>query len=327
MKYLMVLQHGAMDEYLYKDILEQDNVREFKVSAPDCNKILYKIRRVHTSTIATKYFEPPLKEIWYKRKLTREVDNETYVVFQMAAMIHVGMKTLRSLKKRYPGAKLVLLLVDSIEAHSFSMKYAKRFIFGFDWDLILSFDKKDCDKYGFTYLGYSYYSKLETDCDTGIVSDLYYIGAIKDEDSRGPLLDDIYKKCIAGGALCDFTLLSPNKDQNIDNGIKIINKGIPYKEVISQLTSSNCILELLQSGQNNQTARYMEAVCYNKKLLTNNKNVKALPFYDERYIKIFSTAEDIDVEWLKDRATVDYGYQGEFSPLKIIEIIQNAFNQ
>ena len=324
MKFLMVLQHGAMDELLYKDILDQENVKELKVSAPDCNKVLYKIRRVHTSTFATKFFEPPLKTIWYKKQLLNEVSDDTYVVFQMGAMIHVGMRTLEAIKKKRPQSKLILLLVDSIDAHSYSMKYAKRFIFGFDWDLILSFDKADCDKYGFTYMGYSYYSKIDIENTNTVSSDLYYIGANKSGDNRIQILNNVYKKCISESVKCDFTVVGQT-GQEVEEGIRARNRGIPYKEILNNLATTNCILELVQSGQNNQTARYMEAVCYNKKLLTNNKSVIDLPFYNPLYIKVFERADEIDSDWVKEQIDVDYGYNNEFSPLKIIQIIKDYF--
>ena len=325
MKYLMVLQHGAMDEYLYKDILDQQYAREFKVSGPDCRGILYIIRRVHTSTIATKFFDPPLKSIWYQKKLLEEVDNNTCLVFQMAAMIHVGFHTLKAIKQKYPNAKLVLLLVDSINAHSVSMKYAKRFIFGYNWDLILSFDKADCEKYGFKYMGYSYYSKLDTPHKNRVDSDLYYIGALKDEDTRALLLSEIIQDCNSNQVSCDFTLLT-QKNQKIHKSIKIIEKGLKYEEVVKSLVNSNCILEIVQPGQNNQTARYMEAVCYNKKLLTNNKNICDLPYYNPRYMKCFTSAEDIDFSWVKERLTIDYNYKNDFSPLRLIDLINEAFD-
>lgn len=325
MKYLMVLQHGAMDELLYKDILEQDNVSEFKVSAPDCSPLLYKIRRVHTSTVATKYFEPPFKSIWYRKDLLKAVDDDTCVVFQMAAMIHVGMSTLRSIRKKRPGSKMVLLLVDSLEAHSYSMKYAKRFIFGFDWDMVLSFDKGDCEKHGFTYMGFSYYSKIDVQ-PADITSDLYYIGAVKDEDSRIPLVSAIYEKCSSESAKCDFTILG-QPQTSFAEGIRRIDTGIPYADVVQNLMTSNCILELVQPGQNNQTARYMEAVCYNKKLLTNNKNIDRLPYYNPSFMKIFDTVEDIDTEWVINKETVDYGYDGGFSPVNILRIIEKKYTE
>lgn len=67
------------------------------------------------------------------------------------------------------------------------------------------------------------------------------------------------------------------------------------------MKSTNCILEILQEGQYQQSIRYFEAIIYNKKLLTNNKNVKNLPYFDERYMRYFSSITDIDLSGLKKK--------------------------
>ena len=67
--------------------------------------------------------------------------------------------------------------------------------------------------------------------------------------------------------------------------------------------------------------RYFEAVCYNKKLLTNNPCVVDLPYYDPRYIQVFNNPSDIDIDWLREDCTVDYGYKGDFSPNILIDRI------
>ena len=72
-----------------------------------------------------------------------------------------------------------------------------------------------------------------------------------------------------------------------------------------------------------QSLRYFEAIVYNKKLLTNNPEVVELPYYDERYMRVFESIEDIDVDWVKAIEKIDYKYKGEFSPLGIIEYIKN----
>lgn len=84
---------------------------------------------------------------------------------------------------------------------------------------------------------------------------------------------------------------------------------------------SNCILEVLATGQSGATLRYYEAVCYNKKLLTNNKNIVNLPFYNPEWMHVFENTEDIDWGWVKERVPVDYHYDGRFSPIHLIDRI------
>lgn len=326
MKYIMTIQYGSMDEVMYQDIIKRPDVSLFYVSGPMHSNVLYKIRRVHTSMPATKYFEPILKTVWYEKKLLQMADHDVCIIFQAATMLHIGLKTLRNIRKKRPNAKLVLFLLDSVHAHSTTMIYAKKYIFGFDWDLIFSFDKSDCEEFGFIHMGYSYYSKIELNCNSGRKSDLYYIGALKKENSRTKQLKAVYKLCRKNNVECDFKFLSPQEEHELSaQGIKILNKPLHYTEVLQDICSSKCILELVQPGQLSQTARYMEAVCYNKKLLTNNEKIETLPYYNPEYMKCFKSLRDIDTEWIKDGEEPDYKYQGDFSPLRLIEIMEETW--
>lgn len=88
---------------------------------------------------------------------------------------------------------------------------------------------------------------------------------------------------------------------------------VPYERYIQEALASNCLLEVLASDNNESTLRYKEAVIYNKKLLTTNPNIAGLPYYDPRWMRVFRTAEDIDLDWLRRVEPVDYGYRGDYS--------------
>ncbi len=77
---------------------------------------------------------------------------------------------------------------------------------------------------------------------------------------------------------------------------------------------AKCILEIVQEGQSALTMRPYEAVCYNRKLLTNNRSILDFKYYDSRFIQYYEDPADIDWDWVKDNTLVDYGYQGDFSP-------------
>ena len=114
--------------------------------------------------------------------------------------------------------------------------------------------------------------------------------------------------------------------QKIKNSsLNTISNSINYLKVIAEIKSTNCILEVLQEGQNVQSIRYFEAVVYNKKLLSNNPNLKKLPFYDERYMKYFENVNDIDWQWVQKKEMIDYKYNNEFSPIHMIEMIEKYF--
>ena len=83
------------------------------------------------------------------------------------------------------------------------------------------------------------------------------------------------------------------------------------------------MVEVLADGQSSSSFRYYEAVVYNKKLLTNNSNVKDMPFYDPKYIQYFDDTYSIDYDWIKDNSYgVDFKYNNEFSILRLFDKLE-----
>lgn len=323
-KYILLLQYGTMANILFRDLIDDESVEVFYVSRPIDNKPLNYIRSVHTSIRATKYFEPPLKSVWYLNDLLKIMSNNACLIFLMDSMIHVGMRTIMQIKRYKPSARLILVLLDSIHAHSLTMPYAKPYIFSGIWDAILSYDVSDCKEFNFKNLGFNYYSKLNDVVASEKKSHLYYAGRIKNEPTRLKILNNIFEICSRADIKCNFLLTGTKDSGTSEKGYKISKNNIPYIDVLKDVLSTNCILEIQQPGQQAQTARYMEAVCYNRKLLTNNVYVKNLPHYNPDYIHVFSRAEDIDLDWIREVKRIDYGYHNEFSPIKILNIIESS---
>lgn len=238
----------------------------------------------------------------------------------------------RRLRSQYPDLRLVLLLWDSLGTRSPMMEAVRPKILGWPWDLVISFDKGDCEAHGFAWLGLSYYSMVKVQ-PQGENCDICFVGA--DTEGRRALLQAVRCRIHSGGGRCDFTLVPrlgrarrfaasifPCILPQGEEGLRFSAGLIPYRELLARAMSANCLLELVQPGQRTQTLRYFEAVCYGKKLLTNNPGVRELPFYDERYMRVFEEPGDIDVAWVRQREHVSYGYGGEFSPARILDIIE-----
>ena len=39
-------------------------------------------------------------------------------------------------------------------------------------------------------------------------------------------------------------------------------------------------------------------------------------------MKVFTSFDDIDIEWVKKKEDINYGYGGEFSPIYLLKIIE-----
>ena len=80
------------------------------------------------------------------------------------------------------------------------------------------------------------------------------------------------------------------------------------------------MLDVPLGSQNGSTIRLQEAVTYEKKLITNLKEVKDKPYYKKENFLIFNKVEDIDINF------IDVPYEKNdynFSPLKMINYAKN----
>jgi hypothetical protein len=187
------------------------------------------------------------------------------------------------------------------------------------FDQVLTFDKNDAEKFGWLYC-LCYYSKMDI-APQKITSELYFVGKISiGREYRFPIVKECYRLLSEKGLCATFKLLGDG--QFSGPGIQFIDQPIEYMQTLHDIQSCNCILEIVKEGQGGPTLRYFEAICYNKKLLTNNPAVVDLPFYDERYIRVFNTASDIDIDWVARREPVDYHYDGRFSPIYMVEMMR-----
>ncbi len=69
--------------------------------------------------------------------------------------------------------------------------------------------------------------------------------------------------------------------------IKDKTEEIMYYQVIENILHSKCIVDIIQNGQSGISTRPLEAIFFNKKLLTNNRNIVNEDFYHPNNIFIF----------------------------------------
>ncbi len=62
---------------------------------------------------------------------------------------------------------------------------------------------------------------------------------------------------------------------------------IPYLDYLSLLINSKCIVDIVVDGQSGLTLRPLEALFFDKKLITNNKYLRYMSFYDPANIFIY----------------------------------------
>lgn len=229
------------------------------------------------------------------------------------------------------GIKIVLFLFDSMEVgvmKGYIEKIHNLIRLGII-DVTYSFDKSDCKKYGFRY--------WEQCCTPlpqktkEITTDLYFAGRDK---SRWNLILAIIKRAIQqniriiaripkrtsffrgeGESNSLYNLLKENYKREM----------LPYDAMLKEEQQSNVLLDIVQPGQSGISWRLIDALYYNKKLITNNQSVKDNKYYNSNWIKIINTAEDIDFDWVKKQEKVNYHYQNDYSPINFINEVIRFF--
>lgn len=283
---------------------------------------LVNLKKAHFSNELNKHVWLPLKTIWDSTYPVRaemfDPKRKNYIVF------HSGVKFspsyLRRLKREC-NCQTVLYLPDTLAGLNIARNREewKRYRQHYEIEQVYSFDQEDCQKYGLTF--FDFYSVTNVlPAGTPVDTDLFYVGSCR---SRERL---VMAKAICSrakeGVRCRFRMIGV-ADSEVDEGDGIIyNQPMPYSEVVRQNQRSRCLLELVNARQHGNTLRFKEAVCYNRKLLTNNPDVLKSKYYNPRWIQYFERPEDIDIGWINNGDTPDFRYGGEFSPLRLLEMIE-----
>lgn len=192
------------------------------------------------------------------------------------------------------------------------------------FDAVFTFDKKDAEKYQFRHI-YYIYSRIAQNSNTNNQSNLNHkkIGFWGSDKGRVSLLTDLSKVFSKYNISYFYSIVGVEKPEAIKDYNINVNNPITYREIVNKLQYVDVILDLVVPGQNGLSYRAIEAVCYNKKLLTNNPAILEFPYYDERYMRYFDSADNIDIEFINSNIKANYEYNNEYSPIKFLEMIKS----
>lgn len=317
--------YASVWDTLFSDILQQDNA--CYVTEPydgDLLAVLLKKNKVQKLTggkfnfyIAKRY------KLYDVLNEMASVHEYVIVLFLNASMIHSRMpaKLLQAYKKKWPNIRYVMFYVDctgrGVCYHADCLR--KR---GDVFDLLYTFDSTDAKQYGMRFW-HTIYSKLPMHIEPD--KDLFFCGL---PINRKKTILQILDACCQHEIALKMNLICKDEDvpdfTPYGSVVELGKWGVdfwPYPQTLEETLKARCILDITQEGQSGLTLRPYEAVCYNRKLLTNNKAILNFKFYDPRFMQYFEKVEDIDWDWVKEETEVDYHYNGEFSPLRLMEDI------
>lgn len=259
--YLIAINTSKNDPFLRE---WKNNGLDTAIIFKPVNKLLRGIRRIWITC------NLPFQNVWYG-EIKNKVKNADVIV------VHISSLTLavcKYINKQNPNAKVIAWYWNRVYQNTKPALQKGRYE---AW----SFDPDDCARYDFQF-NHQYYFKSMILPSKEIEWDVYFCG--KDTDREDEIVK-IYNYCKQMDIASKFQVVNPKSDQI---PISITSKWIDYDEIRQNIAKSNAILEVLRDGQSGPTLRMMEAIFFQKKLITNNSSVKYEDFYCENRIFIYT---------------------------------------
>lgn len=279
-------------------------------------KTIRRLFGIHYSEKIAKHIDLPLKKFWYPLYFKNDFKEKHPLCFIILNR-RLPVKYLSYLKKKYPDCRIVLL-------HRDLMKVCRRvnpdLLFNPIFDLEMTFDDGEAEKYKLpSFLEFE--SKTDVPVKDEMESDVFFAGRVKGRLSK---LMDAYEVFIKAGIKPFYYLLGVPQEERLElPGIVYSDKAMSYYEMLVHTVNTRCILEINQPGAIGYTSRFLEAVIYGKKLITDNQAIKESKFYVTGNIQIIDDMNEIDTDFIKNgQEFVDYHYNGEFSPFRMIDRVE-----
>lgn len=282
------------------------------------NRIANIIARLWLANWLNVIIDTPGKAVFYKCIFKPLLNNteERYCFIITPAWFDQQLFTY--IRLRFPNAYIVMRFGDKVDKKIKANSRLDLNYINHNSDLVLVYDEQDAKKYGYEYLPMGY-SKIPK--DKLLIKpnyDCVFIGAAKDR------LKDIkycYQELRKNGFSCFFYVTGVDIQERDEIGIVYADKPMSFIEYLSYEVSAKCLFEILQENASGRTFRMMEAIIYNKLLITNCKEILSTN-YNPNNIQLFNRVSDIDFSFIKREITF-YEYKSDFSPLNILSFVEN----
>lgn len=238
---------------------------------------------------------------YYKKILTSISDVKQIDTILIINPEALGKDTLILLKNKYPDAEVVLYLWDSLR----NKKYISDL---FELcNRIYTFDNDDANEFGFLFLPL-FFSVSPQRISEIERKKIIFIGSV--HSTRIDIISRINNIAAKNNINFQFSLYFPSRlifwssylrkrclrKEFLD---KIILKPLPYERYLKEMLSAEFVLDVSHPKQSGLTMRTMEAIAYNKKIMTTNKNIQHYDFYDpNKHLILDDISEDIIMQFV-----------------------------
>lgn len=158
---------------------------------------------------------------------------------------------------------------------------------------IWSFDQGDCEKYDLFYNNQVAIRFPVEQVDPEY--DLFFCGQDK---GRFSVLEEIITLAETYHLSCNI-FIRPDKGVHYPQveGITLLDRNLSYRELVHKLQRTSILVDLVQEGQSGLTWRPLEAMFYQKKLITNYRSIVNYDFYSAD--NIFIIGQENPVEFVE----------------------------
>ncbi len=151
---------------------------------------------------------------------------------------------------------------------------------------IATFDRSDADKFNLYHYPQIYSRAIAESYikkDQQLYSKALFIGKNKGRAKKLNQLAIILDKF---NVKADFRIVDEVTKEEKENllWVNFTSQPVCYNKYIQQLGQSDIIVEITQDGQVGLTLRALESIFFNKKLITDNNNIKKYEFYNPQNI-------------------------------------------
>ena len=322
MKYLLINDEHELYKIMFADLINSD-----KYCVTEINRLIdlgflgRTLSKVYFSEKINRHIRLPFRNKWNKFYCLNDFpfdSNEQYWIIFLNGSLRCFFtpEFLASVKFNHPNVKFALLMYDSISNPASNAVFDYLSIF----DRVFSFDSHDCEKMGWIHFYSTFSIPNNLSFDQHYYSKAFFIGV---GDSRLSLMTSTFDAIAPRVKDCDFRIVGVHRSKQVQSPNYSYSNSISYRQVLNYSFNTDCIIEIVKPGQTGITLRTCEAIAFNKKLLTNNQEIINMPFYNEQYMSVFSSIDDIDYDFITRDINVDYCYSNEFSPNKIIELLED----
>lgn len=221
--------------------------------------------------IINKYI-PRLGPAFYTREFRRCGKHEDCIIIFDSSLT---VAAANYIKKKYPSLRVIYWFWNHIYDSSIFEKLDSSIE---KW----TYDSVDSAKFGLKWNTQFYFPELVDETNGAYVEsyDCVFAGAVK---GRQREIEDC-RKMVNAAELSNYFFIA--------TGFKHghYKKWLPYHELIKYVRNSKCVIDLLPATQNGMSLRPLEALFFEKKLITNYTRIKESRFYNPS--NIFIIGED-----------------------------------